>query len=217
MFQKVLEYADEYRKTTYLSMVVMLIGIVMNVLPFLFIYQLIRPLLLGGSLELGYAAWRVAAIAVCGILYAVLYVKGLSLSHRAAYNTLKNLRISLQGKLERQPLGVIQEKGVGALKKMFIDDIDSIELLLAHALPEGLANLAVPAFVFLAMFFVDWKLALLSLCALPLGLVAMMAMYRAGTSKMGAYYASAQRMTNTIVEYINGIEVVKVFNRDGES
>ena len=103
MFQKVLEYAGEYRKTTYLSMVVMLIGIVMNVLPFLFIYQLIRPLLLGGSLELGYAAWRVAAIAVCGILYAVLYVKGLSLSHRAAYNTLKNLRISLQGKLERQP------------------------------------------------------------------------------------------------------------------
>ena len=217
MFQKVLEYAGEYRKTTYLSMAVMLIGIVMNVLPFLFIYQLIRPLLLGGSLELGYAAWRVAAIAACGILYAVLYVKGLSLSHRAAYNTLKNLRASLQGKLERQPLGVIQEKGVGALKKMFIDDIDSIELLLAHALPEGLANLAVPAFVFLAMFFVDWKLALLSLCALPLGLVAMMAMYRAGTSKMGAYYASAQKMNNTIVEYINGMEVVKVFNRDGES
>lgn len=126
MFQKVLEYAGEYRKITYLSMVVMLIGIVMNVLPFLFIYQLIRPLLLGESLELGYAAWRVAAIAVCGILYAVLYVKGLSLSHRATYNTLKNLRLSLQGKLEQQPLGVIQEKGVGALKKMFIDDIDSI-------------------------------------------------------------------------------------------
>lgn len=56
MFQKVLEYAGEYRKTTYLSMAVMLIGIVMNVLPFLFIYQLIRPLLLGESLELGYAA-----------------------------------------------------------------------------------------------------------------------------------------------------------------
>ena len=52
---------------------------------------------------------------------------------------------------------------MGALKKMFIDDIDSIELLLAHALPEGwVTNLAVPAFVFLAMFFVDWKPALLS-------------------------------------------------------
>ena len=74
MFQKVLEYAGEYRKTTYLSMAVMLIGIVMNVLPFLFIYQLIRPLLLGESLELGYAAWRVAAIARLRGSYTLSYM-----------------------------------------------------------------------------------------------------------------------------------------------
>ena len=217
MFKKVLEYAGSYKKTTYASMAVMLLGIILSVLPFLFIYQLIAPLLMHQQLELTYALIRLGAIAFCGILYAVLYVKGLSLSHYAAYHTLKNLRASLQGKLEKKPLGVIGETGTGSLKKMFIDDIDSIELLLAHALPEGLANLAVPAFVFIAMFFVDWKLALLSLCALPLGLVAMMAMYKAGTSKMGQYYQSAQKMNNTIVEYINGMEVVKVFNRDGES
>lgn len=217
MFKKVLEYAGEYRKTTYASMAVMLMGIVMNVLPFLFLYQLMEPLLLHENVAVWYVAWRVLAIGICGVLYALFYVKGLSLSHRAAYKTLRNLRSSLQGKLERQPLGTIQEKGVGALKKMFIDDIDSIELLLAHALPEGLSNVAVPLFVFIVMFFVDWKLALLSLCALPLGLIAMGAMYKAGTSKMGAYYASAQKMNSTIVEYINGMEVVKVFNRDGES
>ena len=197
MFKKVLEYAGDERKTTYVSMVVMLLGIMMSVLPFLFIYQLIRPLLLHEMIDASYIFRRVFAIAACGILYAIFYVKGLSLSHRAAYNTLKNLRLSLQEKMEKQPLGVIQETGVGALKKRLIDDIDSIELLLAHALPEGLANLAVPLFVFLAMFFTDWKLALLSLCSLPLGLVAMMAMYRAGTSKMGAYYTAAQKMNNT--------------------
>lgn len=217
MFKKVLEYAGKYRKTTYASMIIMLIGIVMNVIPFLFIYQLIRPLLLREPIDVWYIVWRILAITACVVLYAVFYVWGLSLSHRSAYHTLKNLRISLQGKLEKQPLGVIQEKGVGSIKKMFIDDIDSTELLLAHALPEGLANLAVPALVFIAMFFVDWKLALLSLCALPLGLIAMAAMYHAGTSKMGQYYSAAQKMNNTIVEYINGMEVVKVFNRDGES
>ena len=217
MFQQVLHYAGEYRKTTYLSIAVMLSGIIMNVLPFLFLYQLLRPLLTGEAVGPEYILARVLAIAVCGVLYAFLYVKGLSLSHNAAYHTLQNLRISLQGKLEGQPLGVIQEKGTGSLKKMFIDDIDSIELLLAHALPEGLANLAVPLFVFIAMFFVDWKLALLSLCSLPLGFVAMGAMYQAGISKMDAYYGAARKMNNTIVEYINGMEVVKVFNRDGDS
>lgn len=217
MFKKVLEYAGEYRKVTYTAVVVMLIGVAMSVVPYWFVYQLITSLLTHKELSVDGMIWRIAAIAVCLILYAILYVKGLSLSHEAAYHTLKNLRISLQAKLEKQPLGTIQEKGVGAIKKIFIDDVESIELLLAHALPEGIANLAVPVFVFIAMFLADWKLALLSLCSLPLGVVAMIAMYKSGTSKMGAYYAAAQKMNNTIVEYINGMEVVKVFNRDGES
>lgn len=160
MFTKVLEYAGEYRKTTYAAIVSMLAGMVMNVLPFLFIYQIIRPILLREAFTTGYVLVRIAAIAVCVLLYAVLYIRGLGLSHESAYHTLKNLRISLQGKLEKQPLGVIQEKGVGAVKKMFIDDIESIELLLAHTLPEGIANLTIPALVFAGMFFVDWKLAL---------------------------------------------------------
>lgn len=217
MFQKVLEYAGEYRKTTYKAAVFLLAGVALNVLPFLFLYQLIRPLLMREVMTAGYVVFRVAAIAACILLYAVFYVKGLSLSHESAYHTLENLRISLQGKLEKQPLGVIQEKGVGTIKKLFIDDIESIELLLAHALPEGIANLSVPLFVFIGMFFVDWKLALLSLCSLPLGILAMGAMYRIGMKDMNSYYAAAQKMNNTIIEYINGMEVVKVFNRDGES
>ena len=177
-------------------------------------------------------------MALCMVLYGLLYVEGLALSHRSAYHTLENLRLHLQSKLEKQPLGAIQEKGVGVWKKMFIDDIESMELLLAHALPEGLSNLAVPVVVFaamfltdwklglllavpvvvfVAMFLTDWKLGLLSLCSLPLGVLAMGMMYRSGMSKMGNYYAAGQKMNNTIVEYINGMEVVKVFNRDGES
>ena len=217
MFKKVLDYAGEYRRLTYRSVAVLLLGVTMSVLPFWFAYQLILPLLGYDSLEPAGAVWRVAAIAVCGILYALLYVRGLALSHQAAYHTLENIRVSLQKKLEAQPLGTIQEKGVGVLKKMFIDDIESIELLLAHAIPEGISNVAVPVIVYIAMFFADWKLALLTLCSLPLGFVAMGAMYKQGTSKMGAYYGAAQKMNSTIVEYINGMEVVKVFNRDGDS
>ena len=217
MFKKVLNYAGDYRKLTYRSVFVLLLGVTMSVLPFWFAYQLILPLLGYGALEPAGAICRVAAIAVCGILYALLYVRGLALSHQAAYHTLENIRVSLQKKLEAQPLGTIQEKGVGVLKKMFIDDIESIELLLAHAIPEGISNVAVPVIVYIAMFFADWKLALLTLCSLPLGFVAMGAMYKQGTSKMGAYYGAAQKMNSTIVEYINGMEVVKVFNRDGDS
>ena len=217
MFQKVLRYTGRHRKTTYASILVLVAGVAMSVLPYFFLYRLLRPLLTGGSLTLEETLLNAGAMALCMVLYGLLYVEGLALSHRSAYHTLENLRLHLQSKLEKQPLGAIQEKGVGVWKKMFIDDIESMELLLAHALPEGLSNLAVPVVVFVAMFLTDWKLGLLSLCSLPLGVLAMGMMYRSGMSKMGDYYAAGQKMNNTIVEYINGMEVVKVFNRDGES
>lgn len=217
LFKKVLQYAGVYRKKMYLATLLMIIGVVMNVLAYLFLYQLLTPILMGKVMNTTYLITRVGAIILCGGIHAILYVKGLGVSHKVAYNTLKNLRIMLQTKMEKQPLGTILEYGNGTIKKMFVDDIDAIELLLAHAIPEGIANIFVPLITYIAMFLVDWKLALLSLASLPIGMLAMGAMISSGKSKMGAYYESAQKMNNMIVEYINGMEVVKVFNRDGES
>lgn len=217
MYKRILEYAGRYKKYTYSSIAFTFIAVLLNALPFLIVYQLIAPLLGYGEISTAGIVWRLIAIAACVTLYALLYPFGLRLSHIAAFNTLKNLRISLQKRLEKLPLGVIQEKGTGTIKKMFVEDIEAMELLLAHAIPEGISNIAIPTVTVILMFFVDWKLALLCIAALPIGLIAMKMMYTSGTSKMGAFYASAQKMNNTIIEYVNGMEVVKVFNRDGES
>ena len=130
MFQKVLRYTGRHRKTTYASILVLVAGVAMSVLPYFFLYRLLRPLLTGGSLTLEETLFNAGAMALCMVLYGLLYVEGLALSHRSAYHTLENLRLHLQSKLEKQPLGAIQEKGVGVWKKMFIDDIDSIDIFL---------------------------------------------------------------------------------------
>ena len=215
--EKLMSYMGKYKKYTYAATVLLLLGTIANVVPFFLLYQIIRPLILGVSESAQYYVVRIAWIAGLELLYIVLYVKGLSLSHVSAFHTLKHIRMALQKKIEGQPLGIIDGYGVGTLKKMFINDIDDLELLLAHALPEGIANLSVPIFVLVAIFIVDWRLGLLSLLVLPLGMLAMGMLFHQGNSKMGAYYGSAQKMNNTIVEYINGMEVVKVFNKDGES
>lgn len=217
MFKKVLEYAGPYKRLTMLSAFVILIAVLMSVLPFLFVYQIITPLVMGEAVDVTYIGIRVLGVAACLILHACLYVKGLSMSHEAAFNILFRLRVSLQKRMEKLPLGEIQEKGIGSMKRMFVDDVDSIELLLAHALPESFGNVAIPIIVYISLFAVDWKLALMSLASLPIGLLAMVVMYRIGMKDMKNYYAAGKVMNNTIVEYINGMEVVKVFNKDGES
>ncbi|MBR2599271.1 MAG: ABC transporter ATP-binding protein [Clostridiales bacterium] len=217
MFKRVAPYIGEYKKYTVWAVIMMTIGIIASVLPYFFLYQIISPLTRGESIDMTFLLIRVAAVAVCEIIYSVTYVQGLAFSHVSAYNTLKNLRISLQGKLEKQPLGNIKEMGTGRIKKVFTDDIDQIELLLAHAIPEGIANIAIPVIIIILMFVYDWRLGLLSLVPLVVGMIAMGMMMHQGMSKMNAYYESAARMNNTIIEYVNGMEVVKVFNKDGDS
>ena len=95
----------------------MCIGIVAKIMPYFFLYQIVSPLTKGQSISLEYVMLRVLGILLSEIIYSFVYVKGLIFSHISAYNTLKNLRISLQGKLEKQPLGNIESLGTGRIKK----------------------------------------------------------------------------------------------------
>lgn len=217
MFKKVAPYIGEYKKYTYAAVMLMVLGIIFSVLPYYFLYQILSPLTGGESLDANFIMVRVAAFLGCEVLYAFLYTQGLVFSHISAYSTLKNLRVSLQNKLEKQPLGNIREIGNGRIKKVFVDDIDTVELLLAHAIPEGIANILIPVIILVLMFVTDWRLGLLSLVPIVLGGAAMGIMGYLGMSKMEAYYSAASTMNNTIIEYVNGMEVVKVFNKDGDS
>lgn len=217
MFEKVFLYAGPYKRGLYAATGIVLLSVLCGVLPFVLAYQIIAPLVSGSTVTTELVTSRAAGVLLCLVAQALLYGWGLNVSHNAAYGTLLRLRTSLQKKFENLPLGVIQDKGTGTVKKLFVDDVDSLEVLLAHSLPEGVANLMIPVAVILALFVVDWKLALLSLASIPLSLWAMKTMYAVGMQKMGPYYTAGQKMNNTIIEYVNGMEVVKVFNRDADS
>lgn len=217
MFEKVFLYAGPHKRGLYAATGIVLLSVLCGVLPFMLAYQIIEPLVSGSTVTTELVVSRTMGVLLCLVAQALLYGWGLNVSHNAAYGTLLRLRTSLQKKFENLPLGVIQDKGTGTVKKLFVDDVDSLEVLLAHSLPEGVANLMIPVAVILALFVVDWKLALLSLASIPLSLWAMKTMYAVGMQKMGPYYAAGQKMNNTIIEYVNGMEVVKVFNRDADS
>lgn len=217
MLKKILKYSGKYKWLTLIATIMVIIAVAAQIIPYVFVAQIISPLITGEQITSSFIMPRVIAVLVCLVANVLFYIGGLSLSHISAFNTLANLRKAMQKKIENLPLGVIKDKGTGKLKKLIVDDIESLELLLAHATPEGLGNSLVPIGVFIAMFIIDWRLAIITLAVMPLGIIAMGMMMKQGTSKMQTYYGSAQKMNNTLIEYVNGMEVVKVFNKDGDS
>ncbi|MCR5208912.1 MAG: ATP-binding cassette domain-containing protein [Lachnospiraceae bacterium] len=214
---RVLKYTGKWKKYVFAALVFMIAGALCGIVPYLGIYDLLCKIVGGGTVTLENSMVDIGIVLGFGILNAVFYTIGLQFSHRAAYHTLENIRISLQEKLDNQPIGTIHDLGIGSIKKLFNDDIESVEVMLAHVIPEGLSDILVGGAVFLALIAVDWQMGLFSIIILLFGIGASRQMYEVGMDRMGSYFASAKRLNNTIIEYVSGMEVVRIFNRDAGS
>ena len=139
------------------------------------------------------------------------------LSHQAAFNTLRDIRTAFTKKMLRLPLGYFEENGSGRLKTMLVDNIEGIEKTLAHMLPEMTGNLVGPLFLIVWMFLIDWRVALVMTIWILLGFSVTMGMMRGYEEKFRGQLKASKSMNQAIVEFVNGIEVIKNFGRTKES
>ncbi len=153
-----------------------------------------------------------AAAAVCKLLHAILLNLSTWISHWAAYRTLRAIRNALSEKMLRLPMGYFEE-GSGRLKTMLVDHVEGMEQTLAHVLPELTANLLAPLCCMIWMFFLDWRLAAIALVWILLGFLVTGGMMKDYTTKYEGQRNAYKRMNQAMVEFVNGIEVIKNFRQ----
>lgn len=170
-----------------------------------------------GALDWSFV-WTHAGLTACAIIFgAATLGAALALSHRVAFDVIYRLRLALARHLSRLPLGYFANRRSGDAKKMVIDEPERLELIIAHGLPEGVSALATWLAVSVWLFAVDWRMAITSVVLTPIAFL-LMAMATGKVAKhTTAYQSAATRMNASIVEYLAGMPVVKVFNRANES
>lgn len=215
--KQVMKYATSYKKELYLAMLMVFLSVIVGVVPYFAANQLISGLLAGIVFSEKAVIMSGVFIAFFLILKSVLNGVGITLSHRAAYGTLYEMRRKFSDKAASMPLGDITDRGSGFYKQKLIDDIGSLEVAIAHIFVEGLPNIIIPVVVLIIIFINDWRMGLLSLGSIPVSLLAMHTMMKKGMEKMPGYYEAQNRLNNTIIEYVSGMEVVKVFGRTAAS
>lgn len=146
-----------------------------------------------------------------------LYSKSTLCSHKAAYEIIHNIRCAIMRKMSRMSMGTIQEKSSGEFKQLVIDDTDRLEGQIAHAIPEITASILIPLLVFAYLIFVDWRMALASLISAVLGNLIYYGMMIGRSEMMKEYMSANGNMNSTIVEYVNGMEVIRMFNQTASS
>ncbi|MCM1561732.1 MAG: ABC transporter ATP-binding protein/permease, partial [Butyrivibrio sp.] len=188
------------------------IGVALGMLPYFAAAQMIIQMLAGNTDLSAYLLWLGLGLAGYAAR-TLLYNMALSVSHKATFSILKTIRQKILEKLPKLPLGTVMDMSSGKMKQIIVDQVDGMETTLAHLFPEMTANVAGPVLILIYLFILDWRMALLSLVTIPVGMVfAMTVMGNYSKDYEGAVKAT-QEMSGTMVEYINGIEVIKAFNQ----
>lgn len=213
----VTQYVKKRKGQYSLSVFLAIIGVVASLFSYIYMARTIVGLI-NGNVEASYY------LNACFMILLMFLIKELSagasttISHTATFRSLGEIRDDISKKLFNMPLGDVMARSSGELKNIIVEQVDSMETSLAHLVPEFTANLAGPLLLLIYMFVLDWRLALLSLVPLIIGMSVMMSVmnkdYRENFQKS---VSIGQRMNNAIVEYINGIEVIKTFNQSENS
>ena len=198
------------------SVFIATVGVIAGVIPYIAASHILIYLMNGnGRLEL-YLLWMGIGL-VSYILKSILYSIALSVSHKATFSVLKDIRLRMLDKLPKMPLGEIINVPSGNLKQIMVDQVESMEKPLAHLLPEMTSNILGSLSIFIYLLFLDWRMALLSLVSIPFGMLFMGFVMKNYAVQYEGSVKVSREMNSAIVEYVNGIEVIKTFNQDKKS
>ncbi len=213
---RLMSYAGGHKAFTYASWVLSAVSALMALVPFLYIWMILRDVLNAApdyskAVNIPHYGWMAVLFAVLSYL---VYVLALLCSHTSAFRVATNLRLAVTEHIAKLPLGFTERYGSGRLRKVIQESTGAAETYLAHQLPDQYGAMATPVGLLALLFVFDWRLGLLSLVPVVLGFAIMSAMTgKRMEEKMRQYGNALAAMSNEAVEYVRGIPVVKTFGQ----
>ena len=215
-YKGIFRFASAKKQQLTFSVILSVLSSIFGIVPYIAVAVLLQ-FALESKLTMEWAV-LLPVIALCGFfLKHWLYAKSTLCSHKVAYEIIKNIRVAVMRKMSRVSMGTMQSKSSGEFKQLIMDDADRLEVPIAHAIPEMIASTLVPVLVILYLLLIDWRMALAALATGVIGNVIYYCMLIGRGEMMKEYMASNANMNATIVEYVNGMEVIKAFNQTASS
>ena len=213
---RLLVYAGSHKLLTYLSWLLAAVSAVLTLMPFWYIWKIIKEALevapdfsrAADMIRNGWLAVLFSVLAVCA------YIIALFCSHIAAFRVATNIRLRLTQHITELPLGEIEKIGSGSLRRMIANTSSAAETYMAHQLPDQAKAYASIVGMLFFLFKFDWRIALLSLIPAVIGFLSLSLMAgKTVKEKMSHYQDALSDMSNEAVEYVRGIPVVKTFGQ----
>lgn len=211
-----LHWAGGQKFWLFLSVLLSLISGLCTMIPYIGIYQLMEAGFTGTcTKEIVMKISIMITIAVT-LRLALFGCSGVA-SHKGAYGALYKVRCMVADHMAKVPLGALNERRTGDIKTVLNEDIEKLELFLAHNLPDLVCYLVGPLVIFIYLMTVNVPLALISLIPLIAAVVMMGIMFRNTDNLMERANKSISSLNSVMIEYISGMKLIKAYNMGSKS
>lgn len=206
----------EHKGKVSASVIFAIIGVGLGVIPYFSIASIINNLVEKNTEISNYVPYILAVLV--GFLGSILFHEiSTIMSHNLAYRIIEDRRKLLADKLSRISMGEVEKKSSGQWSQFMVETLDKMEKPIAHVIPEVIANILIPIVLVVIIFILDWRIGIANLLTVPLGFLFSMLMMRDYEKKSKRYQDASKAMNTTMVEYVNGIKVIKAFNKSASS
>ena len=196
--------------------IVAILGVACGILPYFAVASIVTQLINGVT---DYRVFLPHVVLIFAGLAGSIIGHSISTigSHNLAFSIIEDTRKQVVEKLSRLSMGTIEEKSSGKWSQFMVETVDKMEQPIAHVIPEVLANVIIPIVIVVVIFILNWKIGLANLVTLPLGMLFSMLMMKDYEAKSKRYIEASKKMNAAAVEYIQGIKVIKAFNKSASS
>ena len=208
-----MQLAGKYKLHLFVSALFGIASALCSFVPYVMVYRSILVLLDGEGNALRYGLIAAAAIAgkfLCSIVSGTF-------SHIGAFNTLYNVRTQISRHIAKVNLGFFTDHASGEIKKVIIEDVERIERFLAHQIPDVTSAICAPVIVFIYLLTINVPMALCLLVPVVLGLIIQGVAMAITGKQMPTYHRLLEKLNTAIMQFINGMPVMKAYNMTAES
>ncbi|UJF25127.1 ABC transporter ATP-binding protein/permease [Suttonella sp. R2A3] len=197
------------KKTIYFAMAVAVLAAACALFTMLLLAGLIRQLIAQPDT----VAWTWFLTALLFAIFAYIF-RSLSFkySHLAAFALEPILRRQISDHLVQVPLGTLSEQGSAALTKVIQDDVRDLHAFVADATPLYARAYAAPIFTILLLFVLDWRLALVALAVLIIGMLILSLAMKNANETHHRYNKARETVNQAVIEFVQAMPVVRTFD-----
>lgn len=214
VFKKLFSYAEDRKGCMVAALLLSAVATILSFVPYYYLWKMLHEIT--GDADYSRISKLSYLIFATTIIYMFTYIAALMCSHLFAFRLETNMKKKGLNALLDGSFSFFDMNSSGKTRKIIDDNSGNTHTIVAHILPDSVNAVLFPICLLVLSFMVSKYVGVLIVAAVIAASICFKFMY-SDSDMMKEYMSALDDINSETVEYVRGIQVIKIFNMVVES